>query len=82
MANHNSFRTIKTPEGTVLHIFSTPGKKPVPHSLDGPAIKYAKGSNRKDEYFIYGIAYTRDKWLEAKEDTKVKFFAVDPRLED
>jgi len=76
-----AFKTIKTPDGVVLHTYTAPGKKPVPHSLDGPAIKYPKDSKRKDEYFIFGVAYSKDKWTELKDDSKVTYIPIDPRLE-
>lgn len=78
---HSQFKTIKTPEGVVLHTYKEPGKNAVPHSLDGPAIKYPKSMKKADEYFIYGIKYSRDKWMEAKEITKVTYMPIDPNLE-
>lgn len=77
----SSFRTIRTPEGVVLHIYVEEGKNAVPHSLDGPAIRYPKNMKKQDEYFIYGIQYTRDKWEETKEINKVTYMPIDPKLE-
>jgi hypothetical protein len=51
----SEFKTIKTPDGVVLHVYKEPGKNSVPHSTDGPAIKYPKAMKKADEYFIYGI---------------------------
>lgn len=79
--SQGTFKTIKTVDGVVLHTYNQEGKNPVPHSLDGPAIKYPRDSKRKDEYFIFGIAYTKEKWLEVKEDAKVKYMPIDPKLE-
>ena len=76
----SEFKTIKTPDGVILHVFKQPGKNPIPHSLDGPAIKYPKTMKRVDEYFIYGVKYTKDKWLEAKNTTKVDYMPIDPNL--
>lgn len=78
---HTTFKTIKTPEGVVLHVFTEPGKNAKPHSLEGPAIKYPKSMKRVDEYFIYGIKYTKTQWEELKETTKVTFMPIDPNLE-
>lgn len=79
--NQSQFRTIKTPDGIVMHIFQEPGKNSVPHSLDGPAIKYPKTMKKTDEYFIYGVKYSKDKWTEAKASAKVTYMPVDPKLE-
>jgi len=79
--SQGTFKTIRTPEGVVLHTYNQQGKNPVPHSLDVPAIKYPTGNKKKDEYFIFGIAYTKEKWLEVKEDAKVKYMPIDPKLE-
>ena len=74
------FKSLKTPDGTVIHTFTEPGKNPVPHSYDGPAIKYPKSLKKSDEYFIFGIKYTKEQWLEAKNSAKVDFMPIDPNL--
>jgi len=74
------FKTIKTPDGIVLHTYKEPGKTAVPHSLEGPAIKYPKSMKKQDEYFIYGVKYSKDSWLEAKNVTKVDYMPIDPNL--
>lgn len=79
--SQSSFKTIRTPEGITLHLYLEEGKNPVPHSIDGPAIKYPKSIKKQDEYFIYGIAYTKAKWEEAKEGSKVTYMPIDPKLE-
>lgn len=78
---HSQFKTLKTPDGVVLHTYKAPGKNAVPHSTDGPAIKYPKSMKKADEYFIYGIKYSKTKWEEAKEITKVTYMPIDPNLE-
>lgn len=75
-----TFKTLKTPEGTILHTYREPGKNPVPHSLDGPAIKYSKSAKKQDEYYIWGVRYSKEKWLELKNDAKVTYMPVDPNL--
>lgn len=70
--NLNRYRTFRTPEGKQISIFTPTGGQPQFHSLDGPAIKYPKSMKKQDEYFIYGIPYTKDRWLELKNDVKVK----------
>lgn len=77
---HSQFKTIKTPDGVVLHVYKAPDRNAVPHSIDGPAIKYPKSMKKVDEYFIYGIKYSKAKWMEAKEVTRVTYMPIDPRL--
>ena len=36
------------------------------HSWEGPALKYPKEAGKKPEYYIYGIQYSKEKWLELK----------------
>jgi hypothetical protein len=69
----NRYRTFKTPEGVQVSTFQPTGQQTQFHSLDGPALKYPKSMNKKDEYFIYGIPYSKDRWLELKNDAKVKY---------
>lgn len=36
------------------------------HSWEGPALTYPKESKQKPEYYIYGIQYDKETWLELK----------------
>lgn len=54
-------RTLTTPDGRTLTYFD--GKL---HNWDGPAIKHPESSKIKPEYYLYGIPYTKDEWLEIK----------------
>lgn len=36
------------------------------HSWEHAALIYPKESKKKPEYYIYGIQYEKDKWLELK----------------
>jgi len=56
-------RTITSPDGIKRTIFD--GKL---HSSEGPALVFPKEMKRKDEYYLYGIQYTKDAWLEVKKD--------------
>lgn len=56
-------RTLTTPEGTTITYFD--GKL---HNWDGPALKHAKETKQKPEYYLYGFQYTRDEWVEARRD--------------
>ncbi len=77
----SAFKTLKSPDGVILQAYIAPGKPAVPHSLEGPAIKYPKEMKKTDEYYIYGIKYSKEKWLELKNDSKVTYMPVDPNLQ-
>lgn len=55
-------RKIKTADGTIMHLW---GKSL--HSWEGPAL-IPKNNKKLEEYYVYGIKYTKDKWLEAKKE--------------
>jgi hypothetical protein len=59
-----SYRTIRTVEGITLNIFEDEKGITKPHCATGPAILYPKGYNKPDEYYLFGIKYDYDKWLE------------------
>lgn len=73
-------KTFKKPDGTVLHVLQPSGKNAILHSLEGPAIKYPKSLKKENEYYIYGRQYSKEKWLEAKNDSKVTYMPIDPNL--
>ena len=54
-------RTLKSTDGVTITTFD--GKL---HNWDGPALVYPKDSKTKPEYYLYGIPYTKDEWLEIK----------------
>lgn len=58
------YRTIRTIEGTTIHLYEDENGITKPHCATGPAILYPKGISKPDEYYIYGIKYNYDKWLE------------------
>ncbi len=60
----SSYRTIKTIEGIVMHVYEDEKGIVKPHCPTGPAILYPKGQNKPDEYYIFGVKYDYDKWLE------------------
>lgn len=65
MANKNSnYKIIRSIEGIEFHLYEHSPNRWTPHSYSGPAVIYPKGINKPDEYHIYGIPYTYDKWLE------------------
>lgn len=66
-----TIKKIKTPDGVIITYYCEPGKAPKLHSLDGPAIKYPRGSKKKDVYAIYGREMDKKDWLSYKNDSKV-----------
>lgn len=56
-------RTLKSTDGRIITYFNG-----VLHSWDGPALVHPKDSKIKPEYYLYGIQYTKDEWLEIKRD--------------
>ena len=58
------YRTIKTVENIVLKIYEDDKGIVKPHCPTGPAIMYPKEYNKPDEYYLFGIKYEYDKWLE------------------
>jgi hypothetical protein len=58
------YRTIRTIEGIVFHLYEDDKGVIRPHSTKGPAVEYPKSEAKPDEYFIFGIKYDYDKWLE------------------
>ena len=65
MARKDSqYRTIRTIEGIIFEVYEDDKGVIKPHSTKGPAIQYPKSEAKPDEYFIFGIKYDYDKWLE------------------
>lgn len=58
------YRTIHTIEGITMHIFEDDKGVTKPHCATGPAILYSKKQRKQDEYYIFGVKYDYDKWLE------------------
>ena len=59
-----NYKTIKTPDGIVFHLYEHTQGRWTPHSNTGPAVLYPKGINKPDEYYIYGIKQNYEKWFE------------------
>lgn len=58
------YKSIRTIEGITIHLYQDEKGLSKPHSATGPAILYPKGLNKQDEYFLFGVKYDYDKWLE------------------
>lgn len=78
----SKYITIKTKEGTTLRLYKEKDKKPILHSSNGPAIKYPKSLKKQNEYYVYGIKYTKGRWLEIKESSKIDSMLTDVKLEN
>ena len=57
-------RTIKTACGKKISYYQEPGCTAKAHSLEGPAVIYPESDNQADEYYIYGIKYSKTRWQE------------------
>jgi hypothetical protein len=66
----SNYKTIRTPEGIVMHLYTDENGRSKPHSYSGPAILYPKGINKPDEYYIYGMPYNYLKWYELSRISK------------
>ena len=60
----SSFRTLTTVDGITFHLYEDDQGAVKPHSATGPSIIYPKSIAKPDEYYIYGVKYDFDKWLE------------------
>lgn len=58
------YKTIHTVDGITLNLYEDTNGVTKPHCTTGPAIIYPKGINKPDEYYLFGIKYNYDKWLE------------------
>jgi|TARA_Y100000114_G_scaffold96081_1_gene89385 hypothetical protein len=62
-------KTLKKADGTIAVVWE--GKL---HNWDGPAL-IPEGNNRKAEYHIYGIKYSKEEWNERrKQRTGVPYY--------
>ena len=57
---------ITTADGTVAHYVTIDGIKKM-HNWDGAAL-IPQGNKRQAEYYLFGIKYSKDKWLEFKKE--------------
>ena len=57
---------LKTADGTIAHYVNINGVNKM-HNWDGAAF-FPQGNKRQAEYYLFGIKYTKDKWLEFKKD--------------
>lgn len=57
---------IKTSDGTVAHYININGVNKM-HHWEGAAL-IPQGNKRQAEYYLFGIKYSKDQWLEFKKD--------------
>jgi hypothetical protein len=59
-------KTLRTGDGTILYYSDTTGINKL-HNWDGPAL-VPQGNMKLAEYYIYGIRYSKDQWIDRKRD--------------
>jgi hypothetical protein len=74
-------RTMKTVCGKTISYFQEPGEVAKAHSLEGPAVIHSESDNLADEYYIYGIKYTKTRWQELVNQHKASLTAENGGLE-
>jgi hypothetical protein len=57
---------LRTADGTIAHYININGENKM-HNWEGAAY-IPQGNKRQAEYYIFGIRYSKDKWLEFKKD--------------
>jgi hypothetical protein len=60
-------KTLKSGDGTIIY-YSNLGDTNKLHNWDGPAL-VPQGNMKLAEYYIYGIKYSKEDWIERKRDT-------------
>jgi hypothetical protein len=60
-------KTLRTGDGTILHYSDTNGVNKL-HNWDGPAL-IPQGNMKLAEYYIYGIQYSKEEWIDRKRDS-------------
>jgi hypothetical protein len=58
---------LKTTDGTVAHYVKINGVNKM-HNWEGAAF-LPQGNKRQAEYYLFGIKYTKDQWLEFKKES-------------
>jgi hypothetical protein len=59
-------KILRTGDGTILYYSDTTGINKL-HNWDGPAL-VPQGNMKLAEYYIYGIRYSKDQWIDRKRD--------------
>lgn len=59
-------KTLRTGDGTIIHYSDTTGVNKL-HNWDGPSL-VPQGNIKLAEYYIYGIQYSKEEWIDRKRD--------------
>ena len=59
-------KTLKTEDGTLIYYSNIDSVNKF-HNWDGPAF-IPQGNMKLAEYYIYGIRYSKDQWIDRKRD--------------
>jgi len=57
---------LRTADGTIVYYMNIGGVNTI-HHWEGAAF-IPQGNKRKAEYYVFGIKYSKEKWLEFKKD--------------
>ena len=57
---------LRTSDGTIIHYMNIGGINTI-HNWEGAAF-IPQGNKRKAEYYVFGIKYSKEKWLEFKKE--------------
>ena len=77
MEEYPKQRKITIKDGTIMHLW---GKKL--HNWEGPAV-IPQGNKKLEEYYIFGIKYSKDKWaLAKKEQSGLPFYKSSMKLDE
>ena len=66
MRESSGTQRLRTIDGTIAHYININGVNKM-HNWDGAAL-IPQGNKRQAEYYLFGIKYTKDQWLEFKKD--------------
>jgi len=59
-------KRLRTADGTIVYYMTINGVNKM-HNWDGAAL-IPQGNKRQAEYYLFGIKYTKDQWLEFKKN--------------
>jgi hypothetical protein len=81
MRTYTTIRTMNTACGKTLTYIETTGESNKLHSTEGPAFIYPKEEKKAPEYYLYGIKYSKNKWQELINSSKVTATGEPTRLD-
>jgi len=81
MRTHTTIKTINTVCGKTLTYLEATGQTNKMHSAEGPAMVYPKEEKKAPEYYLFGIKYSKNKWQELINSSKVTATGEPTRLD-